>query len=111
MLGSDGRFAAVVTRGNEVVVLEHQGTVERFAGDAVMVFFNDPQPLPDAVEDLVEEDVGPAAEDQLRVLLDAVGERVGQAELALAVGVRESKLGLDSMIVNPLPLLKKKGLL
>jgi heterodisulfide reductase subunit B len=30
--------------------------------------------------------------------------------LALAVGVRESKLGLDSMIVNPQPLLKKKGL-
>ena len=31
--------------------------------------------------------------------------------LALAVGVRESKLGLDSMMVNPLPLLKEKGLL
>lgn len=30
--------------------------------------------------------------------------------LALAVGVRPSKLGLDSMIVNPQPLLKKKGL-
>ena len=30
--------------------------------------------------------------------------------LALAVGVRESKLGLDSMIVNPKPLLQKKGL-
>lgn len=31
--------------------------------------------------------------------------------LALAVGVRESKLGLDSMIVNPKPLLKEKNLL
>jgi len=30
--------------------------------------------------------------------------------LALAVGVRPSKLGLDSMIVNPEPLLKEKGL-
>jgi len=26
-------------------VLEHQGTLERFAGDAVMVFFNDPLPV------------------------------------------------------------------
>jgi heterodisulfide reductase subunit B len=31
--------------------------------------------------------------------------------LALAVGVRMSKLGLDSMIVDPLPLLKKKNLI
>src|SRR6185295_2553138 len=27
------------------LVLEHQGTIERFAGDAVMVFFNDPLPV------------------------------------------------------------------
>jgi adenylate cyclase len=27
------------------IVLEHQGTLERFAGDAVMVFFNDPVPM------------------------------------------------------------------
>jgi len=27
------------------IVLEHQGTLERFAGDAVMVFFNDPLPV------------------------------------------------------------------
>ena len=31
--------------------------------------------------------------------------------LALAVWVRQSKLGLDSMIVNPLPLLKEKNLI
>src|SRR5882672_3832971 len=27
------------------IVLEHQGTLERFAGDAVMVFYNDPVPI------------------------------------------------------------------
>ena len=27
------------------LVLQHQGTIERFAGDAVMVFFNDPLPV------------------------------------------------------------------
>jgi heterodisulfide reductase subunit B len=31
--------------------------------------------------------------------------------LGLAVGVSSKKLGLDSMIVNPLPLLKEKQLL
>lgn len=27
------------------IVLEHDGTLERFAGDSLMVFFNDPQPV------------------------------------------------------------------
>jgi heterodisulfide reductase subunit B len=31
--------------------------------------------------------------------------------LALAAGVAANKLGFDSMIVSPLPLLKEKGLL
>jgi len=29
------------------LVLEHQGTLERFTGDGIMVFFNDPVPVPD----------------------------------------------------------------
>jgi class 3 adenylate cyclase len=29
------------------VVLAHEGTLERFAGDGMMVFFNDPAPVPD----------------------------------------------------------------
>ena len=30
------------------VILAHEGTLERFAGDGMMVFFNDPVPVPDA---------------------------------------------------------------
>ncbi|TMH35509.1 MAG: response regulator [Betaproteobacteria bacterium] len=30
------------------VVTEHQGTLDRFAGDGILVFFNDPLPVPDA---------------------------------------------------------------
>jgi class 3 adenylate cyclase len=30
------------------VILVHEGTLERFAGDGMMVFFNDPVPVPDA---------------------------------------------------------------
>jgi class 3 adenylate cyclase len=29
------------------LILEHEGTLERFAGDGMMIFFNDPMPIPD----------------------------------------------------------------
>jgi class 3 adenylate cyclase len=32
------------------VIAEYNGTVERFSGDAIMVFLNDPRPLPNHVE-------------------------------------------------------------
>jgi class 3 adenylate cyclase len=32
------------------LVLEHEGTLERFTGDGMMVFFNDPVPVADAAE-------------------------------------------------------------
>jgi class 3 adenylate cyclase/CheY-like chemotaxis protein len=32
------------------LVLEHEGTLERFAGDGMMVFFNDPVPVPNPEE-------------------------------------------------------------
>lgn len=30
------------------LILEHEGTLERFTGDGIMIFFNDPVPVPDA---------------------------------------------------------------
>ena len=32
------------------LILRHEGTLERFTGDGMMVFFNDPVPMPDACE-------------------------------------------------------------
>ncbi len=35
------------------LIMDHQGTVERFAGDAIMIFFNDPIPLENPAEQAV----------------------------------------------------------
>jgi adenylate cyclase len=32
------------------LILAHEGTLERFTGDGIMVFFNDPVPVPDAAQ-------------------------------------------------------------
>ena len=50
------------------LILEHEGTLERFTGDGMMVFFNDPVPVPDA------------AERSIRMAL-AMRERVRQLDL------------------------------
>jgi class 3 adenylate cyclase len=56
------------------LILAHEGTLERFAGDGMMVFFNDPVPVPDAPERAV------------RMVL-AMRDRVGE------LGVRWRKRG------------------
>lgn len=35
------------------LIMLHHGTVERFAGDTIMIFFNDPVPIPNAAEEAV----------------------------------------------------------
>jgi class 3 adenylate cyclase len=37
-------------RAMGALILAHEGTLERFTGDGMMVFFNDPVPVPDAAE-------------------------------------------------------------
>jgi adenylate cyclase len=67
------------------LVMEHEGTLERFTGDGMMVFFNDPVPVPNA------------AERTVRMAL-AMRKRVGEMivswrrmgyELELGVGIAQ----------------------
>jgi adenylate cyclase len=43
VMGVLGEYHAAMGR----LILAHEGTLERFTGDGIMVFFNDPQPVPD----------------------------------------------------------------
>jgi class 3 adenylate cyclase len=67
------------------LILEHEGTLERFTGDGMMIFFNDPVPIPNP------------AERAVRMAL-AIRERVGEMtqkwqrmgyDLQLGVGIAQ----------------------
>jgi class 3 adenylate cyclase len=65
------------------LILAHEGTLERFTGDGMMVFFNDPLPMPDAAERAVRMAV--AMRDRAAEL--AVRWHRSGYELDLGIGV------------------------
>jgi class 3 adenylate cyclase len=81
LMGVLREYHAVMGR----LIIEHEGTLERFAGDGMMVFFNDPVEVPNP------------AERALRMALamrDAVGELAGRWlkrgwDLPLGVGIAQ----------------------
>ena len=64
-------------------IIEHGGTLEHFAGDGVMIFFNDPLPQEDHVERAVRMSID--MRDQFRSLQD--GWRKRGYELGFGVGI------------------------
>jgi adenylate cyclase len=67
------------------LILEHEGTLERFTGDGMMIFFNDPVPVPDPAERAVRMAVAMRARvDEL-----AVGWRKHGYDLAFGVGIAQ----------------------
>jgi class 3 adenylate cyclase/CheY-like chemotaxis protein len=67
------------------LVLEHEGTLERFTGDGMMIFFNDPVPVPDAALRAVRMAVA---------MRERVGELIGKwkkqgFDLDLGVGIAQ----------------------
>ena len=65
------------------LIFEYEGTLERFTGDGIMVFFNDPVPCPDPTARAVR--LGLAARERVRGL--RVSWRKRGYELDLGVGI------------------------
>jgi class 3 adenylate cyclase len=75
------------------LVLEHQGTLERFAGDAVMVFFNDPVPIDKPAEHAVRTAI---AMHEAFVPIGKHWEKRGY-DLALGVGIAQGYATLGAI--------------
>src|SRR5258706_7099585 len=67
------------------LILVHEGTLERFTGDGMMIFFNDPIEVPDPAERAVRMAV--AMRDRVTHL--AAGWRKRGWELGLGVGIAQ----------------------
>jgi adenylate cyclase len=67
------------------LIFEHSGTLERFTGDGLMVFFNDPLPCPDAPEQAVT--MAAAMRDRVAQLAVGWG-RLGH-DLGFGVGIAQ----------------------
>src|SRR5713101_1461432 len=67
------------------LILEHEGTLERFTGDGMMIFFNDPVPVPDPAERAVRM----AVVMRERVAELSRGWRKRGHDLALGVGISQ----------------------
>ncbi|MFN2645355.1 MAG: response regulator [Burkholderiales bacterium] len=76
------------------LVLEHQGTLERFAGDAVMVFFNDPVPIERPAEHAVR--CALAMMDAFGPIAEHWKKRSGH-DLGLGVGIAQGYATLGAI--------------
>jgi class 3 adenylate cyclase len=76
------------------IVLEHQGTLERFAGDAVMVFFNDPLPVEKPAEHAVRTAL--AVQEAFAPIGQHWHKRSG-FELGLGVGIAQGYATLGAI--------------
>jgi class 3 adenylate cyclase len=76
------------------LVLEHQGTLERFAGDAVMVFYNDPLPVERPAEHAVQAAL--AMQDGFVSIAEHWKKR-GGFDLGLGVGIAQGYATLGAI--------------
>jgi class 3 adenylate cyclase len=76
------------------IVLEHQGTLERFAGDAVMVFFNDPLPVEKPADQAVRTAL--AVQEAFAPIAQHWHKRSG-FELGLGVGIAQGYATLGAI--------------
>ena len=74
-----------------VLIFQYEGTLERFAGDGLMVFFNDPLPCPDPAERAVRMAV--AMRDRVGELAVAWRKRGYQLGFGLGIALGYATLG------------------
>jgi len=67
------------------LILAHEGTLERFTGDGIMVFFNDPTPVPDPAQRAVR--MALMMQDEV-VALSGTWKRRG-IDLAMGIGIAQ----------------------
>jgi len=75
------------------LVLAYEGTLERFTGDGMMIFFNDPVPMPDATERAIR--MAEAMRERVR-LLD-VGWRQRGYSLGFGIGIAQGHATLGAI--------------
>ena len=75
------------------LILEHEGTLERFTGDGMMIFFNDPVPVPDAAERAVR--MALAMRERVAALSAAWRKR--GYDLGLGVGIAQGYATLGAI--------------
>jgi adenylate cyclase len=73
------------------LILEYEGTLERFAGDGMMIFFNDPVPVPDPAQRAVR--MALRMQQQFSQLSDAWGQR----ELHMGIGIAQGPATLGGI--------------
>lgn len=75
------------------LILEYQGTLERFAGDGMMIFFNDPAPVPDPAQRAVRMAL---AMQRRFALLSATWKERGH-ELHMGIGIAQGTATLGAI--------------
>jgi adenylate cyclase len=73
------------------LILEHEGTLERFAGDGMMVFFNDPVPVDNPAERAVR--MAAAMRDRVRELRGAWRKRGHDLDLGVGIAQGYATIG------------------
>jgi class 3 adenylate cyclase len=75
------------------LILRYEGTLERFTGDGMMIFFNDPVPMPDAAERAIR--MAQAMRERVRQL--DVGWRQRGYSLGFGIGMAQGDATLGAI--------------
>jgi class 3 adenylate cyclase len=74
------------------IVIAHEGTLERYAGDGMMIFFNDPVPIPNPAERALRMTL--AVRDRLRVLTAKWRKRGHDLDFGVGIAQGYATLGV-----------------